>query len=75
LSQAATRGTGVTESEIDLLHHEQEAIYQRVLENQHDLSRAADWMLLAAIAALIGGHESIAHYHVAWYQAVSAKLD
>jgi Family of unknown function (DUF5631)/Family of unknown function (DUF5632) len=74
LAQAATRGTGVTENEIDLLQHEQEVAYQRVLEDPHDLSRAADWMLLAAIGALIGGHESVAHYHVAWYQAVSAKL-
>jgi hypothetical protein len=34
----------------------------------------ADWMLLAAIDALIEGHESAAHYHVAWYEAVSVKL-
>ena len=26
------------------------------------------------IDALIEGHESLAHYHVAWYEAVSAKL-
>jgi hypothetical protein len=74
LAQAATRGTGVTENEIDLLQHEQAAAYQRVLEDPHDLSRAADWMLLAAVQALIESHEWLAHYHVAWYAAISPKL-
>jgi hypothetical protein len=74
LAQAATRGTGVTENEIDLLRHEQEAAYHKAMEDPHDLSRAADWMLLAAIEALLQNHESVVHYHVAWYQAVSAKL-
>ncbi len=73
LAQAATRGTGVTENEIDVLRREQQAAYQRTLEDPHELSRAADWMLLAAIDALIAGYESLAHYHVAWYEAVSAK--
>jgi Family of unknown function (DUF5631)/Family of unknown function (DUF5632) len=74
LAQAATRGTGVTENEVDLLQHEQAAAYQRVLEDPHDLARAADWMLLAAVQALIESHEWLAHYHVAWYAAVSPKL-
>ncbi|WP_230981539.1 DUF5632 domain-containing protein [Mycobacterium malmoense] len=74
LAQAATRGTGVTENELDVLQQEQQSAYQKTLDDPHDLSRVADWMLLAAIDALIGGHESLAHYHVAWYQAVSAKL-
>jgi len=74
LVQAATRGTGVTDNEIDLLHKEQHSAYQKALEDPEDLSRVADWMLLAAIEALIEGHESLAHYHVAWYEAVSANL-
>lgn len=73
LAQAATRGTGVTDNEIDVLQHEQQVAYQKAQEDPHDLSAAADWMLLAAIDALIAGHESLAHYHVAWYEAVSAK--
>jgi hypothetical protein len=73
LAQAATRGTGVTEQEIELLQKEQQSAYQKSLEDQHDLSRVADWMLLAAIDALIEGHEWLAHYHVAWYVAVAAK--
>jgi hypothetical protein len=74
LVQAATRGTGVTDNEIDLLHKEQHSAYQKALKDPDDLSRVADWMLLAAIEALIEGHESLAHYHVAWYEAVSANL-
>ncbi|MCV7445795.1 DUF5631 domain-containing protein [Mycobacterium paraense] len=73
LAQAATRGTGVTENEIDLLQREQQLAYQKALEDPHELSTAADWMLLAAIDALIAGHEFLAHYHVAWFEAVSAK--
>ncbi|OBK50884.1 Tat (twin-arginine translocation) pathway signal sequence [Mycobacterium sp. 1081908.1] len=74
LAQAATRGTGVTENEVDALRHEQQAAYNKALEDPHDLSPAADWMLLAAVQALIEGHEWLAHYHVAWFQAVAAKL-
>lgn len=73
LARAATRATGVTENEIDVLQHEQQVACQKALEDPHDLSRAADWMLLAAIHALIEGHEFLAHYHVAWYEAISAK--
>jgi hypothetical protein len=74
LAQAATRGTGVTEKEIDLLQTEQESAYHKAMEDPYDFPRVGDWMLLAAIDALIEGHESLAHYHVAWYEAVSAKL-
>lgn len=73
LAQAATRGTGVTENEMDVLRNEQQSAYQKALEDQHDLARVADWMLLAAVDALIEGHEYLVHYHVAWHEAVSAK--
>jgi hypothetical protein len=74
LALAATRGTGVTDKEIDLLQREQESAYHKAMDDPQDQSRVADWMLLAAIDALIDGHAFLAHYHVAWYQAVSAKL-
>ena len=74
LAQAATKGTGFTDNEIDLLKTEQRSAYQKAMEDPHDLSRVTDWMLLAVIDALIEGHESVAHYHLAWYQAVAAKL-
>ncbi|OBI91534.1 Tat (twin-arginine translocation) pathway signal sequence [Mycobacterium sp. 1245805.9] len=74
LAQAATRGTGVTENEVDALQRELQAAYHNALEDPHDLSRTADWMLLSAVKALVEGHEWLAHYHVAWYIAISAKL-
>lgn len=74
LAQAATRGTGVTDNEMTVLENEQAAAYQQTLDDPRDLSKAANWMLLAAIQALIEGHEFLAHYHVAWYEAVSVKL-
>lgn len=73
LAQAATRGTGVTDNEIDVLQREQQAAYEKALEDPHELSHVADWMLLAAIDALVAGHHYLAHYHVAWYEAVSAR--
>jgi hypothetical protein len=74
LALATTRGTGVTDNEIDLLLDAERSSCQKVLDDPHDVSRVADWMLLAAIDALIQGHEWLAHYHVAWYEAISAKL-
>jgi hypothetical protein len=74
LALATTRGTGVTDNEIDLLRSEQESTYRKTVEDPHDLTRVGDWMLLAAIDALLQGHEWLAHYHVAWYEAVSANL-
>jgi hypothetical protein len=74
LALAATRGTGVTDNEIELLQTAQLSAYGKVLDDPHQLSRVADWMVLAAVDALIQGHEWLAHYHVAWYAAVSAKL-
>jgi hypothetical protein len=72
LALATTRATGVTDNEIDLLRMEQRSAHDKVLDDPHNLSRVADWMLLAAIDALIQGHEWLADYHVAWYEAVSA---
>jgi hypothetical protein len=74
LAQAASRGTGVTDKELDALQQEQQSAYRKTLDDPHDLSPVADWMLLAAIDALIEGHEFVAHYHLAWYEAISAKL-
>ncbi|OBG29268.1 Tat (twin-arginine translocation) pathway signal sequence [Mycobacterium sp. 852002-51057_SCH5723018] len=74
LALAATRGTGVTENEIEVLLSEQRSAYKKALEDPHNLWPVADWMLLAAIDALIEGHEWLAMYHIAWFEAVSAKL-
>ncbi|BBZ46589.1 hypothetical protein MPRM_38700 [Mycobacterium parmense] len=37
----------------------------------HDLAAVGDWMLLAAIEALIDDHEYLANYHLAWFAAIS----
>jgi hypothetical protein len=71
---ATTRGTGVIENEIELLQALERSCYEKVLDDPRDLSRVADWMLIAAIGALVERHEWLAHYHVAWYEAISAKL-
>ncbi|MCV6984822.1 DUF5632 domain-containing protein [Mycobacterium shinjukuense] len=55
---AATRNYGVPDNEADLLHHKATQIRQ--------FTAVADWMLLAAINALIAGDQSGANYHLAW---------
>jgi hypothetical protein len=74
LAQAATRGTGAAENEIAVLKNALQSAHQHAQEDPHDLSQVADWMLLAAIDALLEGHEYLAQYHVAWYEAVSPGL-
>lgn len=51
------------------------AIQESVLDaypNQ-DLSAVGDWMLMAAIDALIDGHEYLANYHMAWYAVICRR--
>ncbi|WP_188113154.1 DUF5631 domain-containing protein, partial [Mycobacterium simiae] len=38
----------------------------------HDVSAAVDWMLLAAINALIEGNQPGANYHLAWAIAATS---
>lgn len=65
---AATRNYGVPDNETDLLHHKTTEIHQAVLTTypNHDIATVVDWMLLAAINALIAGDQSRANYHLAW---------
>ncbi|WP_251984760.1 DUF5631 domain-containing protein [Mycobacterium tuberculosis] len=65
---AATRNYGVPDNETDLLHHKTTEIHQAVLTTypNHDIATVVDWMLLAAINALIAGDQSGANYHLAW---------
>ncbi len=59
---------GVPDNETDLLHHKTTEIHQAVLTTypNHDIATVVDWMLLAAINALIAGDQSGANYHLAW---------
>jgi adenylate cyclase len=57
--------------------HAQHAV-EAAVEMVHELgalNRAwvGDWMLLAAIEALIDGHEYLTNYHLAWFDAISHR--
>jgi len=70
---AAVRKTGVLANEVELLRGRAAAIRESVLTKypHHDPVPVGDWMLLAAIEALIEGHEYLANYHVAWFAAAT----
>ncbi|HXY67699.1 MAG TPA: DUF5631 domain-containing protein [Mycobacterium sp.] len=72
LARAASRGTGVLESEAEQLHDELSKLADRVLDRYPDNVDAADvgnWQLLAAIEALVNGDKAAANYHLAWFLA------
>jgi hypothetical protein len=73
LALAATRKTGVLDSELEQLRQIARDVRHRVLgayPAQRDLDALGDWMLIGAISALLEEHEEIAEYHMAWFQAV-----
>jgi Family of unknown function (DUF5631) len=69
----AVRKTGVLENEAEVLRRCIAEIQHSVLNAypNHDLSAVGDWMLLAAIEALIDGHEYLANYHMAWFAVIT----
>jgi hypothetical protein len=72
LARAASRGTGVLESEAEQLRDELNKLADRVLDRYPDHVDAADvgnWQLLAAIDALVSGDKAAANYHLAWFLA------
>lgn len=72
LAKAASRGTGVLESEAEQLHNQLTALADRVLDGYPDHVDAADvgnWQLLAAIEALVYEDKRAANYHLAWFLA------
>ncbi len=70
----AVRKTGVLENETELLRGCIAEIQRSVLNAypNHDLAAVGDWMLLAAIEALIDQHEYLANYHMAWFAVIPA---
>lgn len=75
LAKAAASGTGVLDSEIDLLHEHLANTSERVLDRYPDEVNAHDvgnWQLLAAIDALVAGDKTSANYHLAWFLAAKA---
>lgn len=71
----AVRKTGVLENEAALFRACLTDVRRSVLSAYpcHDPAAAADWMLLAAVQALIGDHECVANYHLAWFNAFTCR--
>jgi hypothetical protein len=70
LATAASKNTGVLESEAEDLHNQMTALADRVLDSYPDHVDAAElgnWQLLAAIEALVNGDKTAANYHLAWF--------
>jgi hypothetical protein len=70
LATAASKNTGVLESEAEDLHNQLTALADRVLDSYPDHVDAAqlgNWQLLAAIEALVNGDKTAANYHLAWF--------
>lgn len=75
IAAPAVRKTGVLESETRLLRERLTAIQESVLNAypDHELSALGDWMLMAAIDALIDEHQYLANYHMAWFAVVARR--
>ncbi len=73
LAAPAVRKTGVLENEVEALRRSIAEIQHSVLNTypNHDLAAVGDWMLLAAIEALIDEHEYLANYHMAWFAVIT----
>ncbi|ORA95553.1 Tat (twin-arginine translocation) pathway signal sequence containing protein [Mycobacterium marseillense] len=71
----AVRKTGVLEREVEMLRECVADIQHSVMTAypKHDPAAVGDWMLLAAIEALIDGHEYLTNYHMAWFDAISHR--
>lgn len=74
LAKAASTGTGVLDSEAELLRKNLAAVADQVLESYPDTTDAGvlgNWQLLAAIDALVADDKTAAHYHFRWFQALN----
>ncbi|CQD07577.1 putative transmembrane protein [Mycobacterium europaeum] len=71
----AARKTGVLENEDQLLRECIADIQNSVLTTypHHDQAVVGDWMLLAAIEALIDEHQYLANYHLAWFDVINER--
>lgn len=75
IAAPAVRKTGVLDNEGEMLRECVAEIQHSVLAAYpgHDPAAVGDWMLLAAIEALIDGHEYLANYHLAWFDVISQR--
>ena len=74
LAKAAASGTGILDSEVEMLAAHISRVKDDVLRDYpaSDNQTVANYMLLAAIAAIVADNRTVANYHFAWYQAVTA---
>jgi hypothetical protein len=73
LTKAAIAGTGILDTEADLLQEHLSAISDRVFKAYPggvDAESVGNWQLLAAINALVTGQKTALNYHFAWFQAL-----
>lgn len=74
LTKAGIAGTGVLETEADLLYEHLTLTRDRVVKsypNDVDATDIGNWQLLAAIGGLIAKDSTTLKYHFAWFQALS----
>ena len=74
LTKAGIAGTGVLDTEADLLYEHLTAIRSKVVKAYPDAVEPNDvgnWQLLAAISGLIASDKTTLKYHFAWFQALS----
>ncbi|MGB3284221.1 DUF5631 domain-containing protein [Mycolicibacter algericus] len=74
VGRAVARRSGVADNEIERFRNVVTDTANKVLSAYPDqlVRDVADWMLLAAIDALIDGSEELARYHLAWHRVVTA---
>jgi hypothetical protein len=74
LAKAGAAGTGVLDSETDMLREHLAAVAHKVLNTYPgnvDATDVGNWQLLAAIDALLSKQQTALKYHFAWFQALS----
>lgn len=72
LAKAVSSGTGVLESEAELLRDHMTVVARAVIAGYPaavDRAQVGNWQLLATIDALISNEKRLANYHFAWFQA------
>jgi len=73
LTKAVVGGTGVLDTETDLLREHLRAISDEVYAaypDSVDPQAVGSWQLLAAIDALVSGSRTALNYHFAWFRAL-----
>ncbi|MCV7087462.1 DUF5631 domain-containing protein [Mycolicibacter hiberniae] len=75
VARAVARRSGVADNEIELFRQVLTDTEARIKASypHHAPRDVTDWMLLAAIDALIDGSQELAGYHLAWYQATAVR--